>query len=130
MTLKDFLVFFSCDFWTFWIFCMRKFLKKKIGAASAFANDVLQTIFGRCVLQFVLQLRFASVFCGCVLKLCFAIGIITVLVGTHALGKDVVYNADGRIGPHGPQTFHTHPLIGLKFIKARKYTHYVEVFYS
>ena len=35
-------------------------------------------------------------------KRCYAIGRITVLVGTHALGKDVAYNADDRAGPHAP----------------------------
>ena len=37
-------------------------------------------------------------------KLRFAIGCINVSVGAHALGKDVAYNADERVGPHAPHS--------------------------
>ena len=36
-------------------------------------------------------------------KIHFAIGCISVSVGAHALGKDVAYNADDRVGPHAPR---------------------------
>ena len=35
-------------------------------------------------------------------KLHFAIGCISVSVDAHALGKDVAYNADDKVGPHAP----------------------------
>ena len=37
-------------------------------------------------------------------KIRFAIGCINVSVGAHALGKDVAYNADDRVGPHAPHS--------------------------
>ena len=37
-------------------------------------------------------------------KIRFAIGCINVSVGAHALGKDVAYNADERVGPHAPHS--------------------------
>ena len=40
----------------------------------------------------------------CDRKLRFAIGCINVSVGAHALGKDVAYNADERVGPHAPHS--------------------------
>ena len=37
-------------------------------------------------------------------KLHVAIGCINVSVGAHALGKDVAYNADERVGHHAPHS--------------------------
>ena len=46
-------------------------------------------------------------------KLRFAIGCVNVSVGAHALGKDVAYNADERVGPHAPS------FLIINFIKAK-----------
>ena len=44
---------------------------------------------------------------------------IAVSFGTHALGKDVAYNADKRAGPHAHQSLPIRPFVLINFIKAK-----------